>query len=156
MPPVQKPATSVSGRRETFEATQQGLFGPTPVAPAKATLWPPAGFTPPAGGWPTDLRARWDKLYDFRTRPGYPNQLPPETQDFYNQFLQPYERFTPPKGTPLSPEFQKQVPNMGEFSFLEDFNLGPQMASAPLGEGAASPWAPIAGWQPAQAEEWGV
>ena len=38
----------------------------------------------------------------------------------------------------------------------EDFNLGPQMASVPLGEGAASPWAPIAGWQPAQAEEWGV
>lgn len=35
-----------------------------------------------------------------------------------------------------------------------DFNVGPQMASMSLGEGAG-PSAPWGGWQPAQEEDWG-
>lgn len=91
---------------------------------------------------------------------GFPQAqpLPPEIGE-YRQLMDKYNQ------APINwqSEFNQMNPgfsNMwqGVFNAPEpgDFNLGPQMASAPLGEGAASPWAPIAGWQPAQAEEWGV
>ena len=127
---------------------------PIPTIPGQQTtggMWPPAGFKGPEGGWPSNLRDIWEGVYKFQ---GYPKPLAPEQQQYFQQYLQPWEQFTPPRGTPLSPEFQQQVPGIGKTSFVFGFNAGPQMASVPMEQGPSSPWG---GWQPAQAEaspEW--
>ena len=89
-------------------------------------------------------------------------QLPPEI-GAYRQQMQRYEN----QPTPWQQEFNLMNPGFterwqGVFNMPQrgedpgapfNFNLGSQLASAPLGEGAgpSSPWG---GWQPAQEEDW--
>lgn len=140
----------------------QGQPGtPVPTAPFTAA---------PQGGWAglqaqgyskTGIDAGWQNMWGIRNRLGDPNhpdygpnwqRLSPQDRQFH-EFWNP---ITPVKGQPLGPELQGIMGRpqaRGEDPNAPfDFNVGPQMASAPLGEGAgpSSPWG---GWQPAQ-EEW--
>lgn len=93
----------------------------------------------PQGGWPSNIMDIWNQVRDYSSRPGAPGSLTPGQQQFHQQ----WSPFTPPIGAALSPELQGII----------NFNVGPQVASAPLSpEGIASPSAPLAGWQPAQEE----
>ena len=82
-----------------------------------------------------------------------PAQIPGNIGEIRGQ-LQDYQNR--PTGFPFTEE-QKGFMNtwQGVFNMpeAEDFNVGPQVASLSLGEGAgpSSPWA---GWQPAQEEGW--
>ena len=148
MPPVQKPATSVTGKRETFEQTFQGLFGgptKTPVLGSSAQ-YPLRTFGGQPGQW---FQGSRQGQFGFPQ----PAQIPSDIEEIRGT-LKDYQNLPSGMLTPEHKTYQNYW--QGVFNMPEDFNLGPQMASAPLGEGAASPWAPIAGWQPAQAEEWGV
>ena len=85
------------------------------------------GFPQPAQ-IPSDIEAIRGRLKEYQDLPS--GMLTPEHKQYQN--------------------YWQGVFNMPE---AEDFNVGPQMASLPLGEGAgpSSPWA---GWQPAQEEGW--
>ena len=84
-----------------------------------------------------------------------PQQLPGNIGDIRQQMFK-FEQ----SPSSWQSEFNQMNPGFSEmwqgvFNAPEsgDFNVGPQMASVPLGEGAG-PSAPWAGWQPAQAEDW--
>lgn len=160
-----QPGSSVSERRRLFEEAQRATAPSTPsVAPAvPRPQWPPPGFAPPPGGWKAPegldpgmgISDVWSKIWSQQSQPGGVKALTPAWQEWHNF----WKGFTPEQGTPLTPDLQGVVgrkeaflggggsESPGPFSF----NVGPQMASVPLGE-VAGPSAPWAGWQPAQEE----
>jgi len=144
------PIGSITNRAQQMKEALEGSN--RPAQPAYAS--PIFGMTPrpnpqwnPAGGWPGAGQTGqiWDRMRQYQ-------QLPTGFADpTAKSFMDYWKPYTPPAGLPL-PEHLKE-PAGRELSWLEDFNVGPQMASVPLGEGAG-PSAPWAGWQPAQEEGW--
>ena len=148
-----QPGGSITQRRQVFEEAQRATAPPTVGPPGSQTN----PFTQQGQGGPN----QWWR----GSRPGQfgfpqPAQLPENIGDI-RSLMQRYGQ----QPSIWQQQFDIENPGFsktwqGVFNQPQDlppeapgsFNLGPQMASIPLGE-EAGPSAPWAGWQPAS-EEW--
>ncbi len=148
---------SISGQQRQTQGAYQGIFQGGGAVP-RGTQWNP--FNRPGEGGPGDWwRGSRQGQFGFPQ----PGQLPPNIGEIRG-LMQKYQNQPTDWQTEfnrMNPGFSQQwqgVFNMpGEAGRGEDpnapydFNVGPRLASAPLGE-MAGPSAPWAGWQPAQEE----